>query len=242
MAGGGDLGQFPGKRTAPLWMHNPLGQPYGELSNPTRMNMPKGWLEDSDNDGVVDQFDLEPNTPAGVPVDTRGRSRDTDGDGVPDHLDKELITPTACFPVNADGVGKCPDPECCSKMTKVEPNSKCNIGSLPSVQFTSGRAVLSTSANAILDAAAEQIKANPDCKICVTGYGGSSKREQQLSWDRVNAVINYLVESKGIGRDRFVFKYGAYGDANTVDLQDCTGEDGANMVPAPYPQYRSTKK
>jgi len=242
MARGGDLGQFPGKRTAPLWMHNPLGQPYGELSNPTRMNMPKGWLEDSDSDGVADQFDLEPNTPAGVPVDTRGRSRDTDGDGVPDHLDKELITPTACFPVNADGVGKCPEPECCKKIPVIDPTPKCNIGSLPSVQFASGRASLSTSANAILDAAAEQIKANPACKICVTGYGGSSKREQQLSWDRVNAVINYLVETKGVGRERFVFKYGASGDANTVDLQDCTGEDGANMVPAPYPQYRSTKK
>jgi outer membrane protein OmpA-like peptidoglycan-associated protein/opacity protein-like surface antigen len=242
LARGGDLGQFPGKRVAPLWMHNPLGQPYGELSNPTRMNMPKGWLEDSDNDGVVDQFDLEPNTPAGVPVDTRGRSRDTDGDGVPDHLDKELITPTACFPVNADGVGKCPDPKCCTDRPGGHVKSDCNIGSLPSVQFASGRASLSSSANAILDAAAEQIKANPSCKICVVGYGGSSKREQQLSWDRVNAVINYLVETKGIGRERFVFKYGAAGDANTVDLQDCTGEDGANMVPAPYPQYRSTKK
>lgn len=239
-----DLGQFPGKRVAPLWHHNPLGQPYGELSNPTRMNMPKGWLEDSDGDGVPDQFDLEPNTPAGTPVDTRGRSRDTDGDGVPDYLDKELITPTACQPVDADGIGKCPDPQCCKdlvdKVTNIKPT--CNIGSLPSVQFASGRASLSTSANAILDAAASQILANPACKICVVGHGGGSKREQQLSWDRVNAVITYLVEQKGISRDRFVFKYGEYGDANTVDLQDCTGESGPNMVPAPYPQYRATKK
>lgn len=236
-----DLGQFPGKRVAPLWHHNPLGQPYGELANPTRMNMPKGWLEDSDGDGVPDQFDLEPNTPAGVPVDTRGRSRDTDGDGVPDYLDKELITPTYCQPVDADGIGKCPDPACCKDMVKVDPRPACNIGSLPSVQFASGRAALSTAANAILDAAASQILANPACKICVVGHGGGSKREQQLSWDRVNAVITYLVEQKGVSRDRFVFKYGEYGDANTVDLQDCTGESGPNMVPAPYPQYRVKK-
>ena len=239
-----DLGQFPGKRVAPLWMHNPLGQPYGELSNPTRMNIPKGWLEDSDGDGVIDQFDLEPNTPAGVPVDTRGRSRDTDGDGVPDYTDKELITPTACQPVNAEGVGKCPDPECCKdlegKLKNMPPSNDCNIGSLPSVQFTSGRSGLSSSANAILDAAADQIRMNPSCKICVVGHGGSSKREQQLSWDRVNAVINYMVETKGLGRDRFVFKYGQDGDANTVDLQDCSDETGSNNVPiAPYPQYRS---
>lgn len=238
---GKDLGQFPGKRVAPLWHHNPLAQPYGELSNPTRMNMPKGWLEDSDGDGVPDQFDLEPNTPAGAPVDTRGRTRDTDGDGVPDYLDKELITPSYCQPVDADGVGKCPDPECCDKIPVVVAQPDCNIGSLPSVQFASGRSSLSTSSNAILDAAAENIKANPNCKICVVGYGGSSKREQQLSWDRVNSVINYMVEKKGISRDRFVFKYGESGDANTVDLQDCTGETGPNMVPAPHPQYRTTK-
>jgi outer membrane protein OmpA-like peptidoglycan-associated protein/opacity protein-like surface antigen len=236
-----DLGQFPGKRVAPLWQHNPLGQPYGELANPTRMNIPKGWLEDSDGDGVPDQFDLEPNTPAGAPVDTRGRTRDTDGDGVPDYLDKELITPTYCQPVDADGVGKCPDPECCKNIVPLPPANECNIGSLPSVQFASGRSSLSSSSTAILDAAASQIKANPNCKICVVGYGGSSKREQQLSWDRVNSVINYMVEKQGISRDRFVFKYGEAGDANTVDLQDCTGESGPNMVPAPHPQYRTTK-
>jgi OmpA-OmpF porin, OOP family len=235
-----DLGQFPGNKVAPLWMMNPLGQPYGELSNPTRMNMPKSWLEDSDSDGVPDQFDLEPNTPAGAPVDTRGRSRDTDGDGVPDYLDKELITPTSCQPVNADGVGTCPDPKCCTDRPPVV-ESVCNIGSLPSVQFSGSSSRLASGSNAILDAAAEQIKANPTCKICVVGHGGSSKREQQLSWDRVNSVINYMVETKGISRDRFVFKYGEAGDANTVDLQDCTGEEGPNTVPAPHPQYRSTK-
>ncbi|HMP93476.1 MAG TPA: OmpA family protein, partial [Phnomibacter sp.] len=185
------------------------------------------------------QFDIEPNTPAGCPVDTKGKSRDTDGDGVPDCRDKELITPTACQPVDADGVGKCPDPECC-KNPPVKPN-ECNIGSLPSVQFGSGRVVISRDAEAILASAAAQIKANPGCKICVVGHGGASKREQQLSWDRVEAVINYLVERQGISRDRFVFKYGEDGDANTVDLQDCTGEEGPNMVPAPHPQYRKTR-
>ncbi len=235
-----DLGDFSGNRVAPLWMHNPLAQPYGELSNPTRMNMPKGWLQDSDNDGVPDQFDLEPNTPAGAPVDARGRTRDTDGDGVPDYLDKELVTPTYCQPVNADGIGKCPDPECCNRPAPpAEP--ACKIGSLPSVQFASGRSGLSTSATAILDAAALQILSNPNCKICVVGHGGSSKREQQLSWDRVNAVINYLNEKRGVSRDRFVFKYGEAGDSNTVDLQDCTGEEGPNNVPPPHPQYRTSK-
>ncbi|TAD83821.1 MAG: hypothetical protein EAY75_14345 [Bacteroidetes bacterium] len=225
------------KRVAPLWQLNPLGYVYGELSNPSIMKFPKPVLDDTDNDGVTDQFDIEPNTPAGCPVDAKGKSRDTDGDGVPDCRDKELITPTTCQPVNADGVGKCPDPECCTKIAKVE-TSSCSIGSLPPVQFASGTVKFGKDAESSLMSAAAQIKANPLCKICVIGHGGASKREQQLSWDRVNAVINYMVEKQGISRDRFVFKYGEDGDANTVDFQDCTGDEGSNTIPAPFPQYR----
>ncbi len=220
---------------APLWWYNPLSYVYHEARNPI---IPKPILDDSDNDGVTDQFDIEPNTPAGCPVDTKGKSRDTDGDGVPDCRDKELITPTACQPVDADGVGKCPDPACCDKIVPV---ATCSIGYLPSVSFGGSAIALSSTATSVLDGAAAQIKANPLCRICVVGHGGASKREQQLSWDRVNSVINYLVEKQGIGRDRFVFKYGEDGDKNTVDLQDCSGEDGPNMVPAPHPQYRKTK-
>lgn len=224
-------------KVAPLWWYNPLGYLYSEASVPSVMKFPKPVLDDSDGDGVIDQFDLEPNTPAGCPVDTRGRSLDTDGDGVPDCRDKELITPTICQPVDADGIGKCPDPECCNQI-----RAGCGIGSLPSVSFTGNSVAISSNARGALDAAAAQILANPDCRICIVGYGGASKREQQLSWDRVNAVINYLVENQNISRDRFVFKYGEMGDGNVVDLQDCTGEEGgANMVPAPHPHLQRTR-
>jgi OOP family OmpA-OmpF porin len=58
-------------------------------------------LPDGDGDGVTDQFDLEPNTPSGCPVDSHGVSKDTDGDGVPDCRDKEVLTLLKCFPVNS---------------------------------------------------------------------------------------------------------------------------------------------
>ena len=44
-------------------------------------------LPDSDIDGVSDDRDKCPDTPAGITVDTTGCPRDFDGDGVPDHKD-----------------------------------------------------------------------------------------------------------------------------------------------------------
>jgi len=228
----------------PLWWLNPLDYAYNELNAPRHMKLPKPVLDDADGDGVTDQFDLEPNTPKGCPVDTHGVSLDTDGDGVPDCRDKEKITPTMCQPVDADGVGKCPDPQCCNDLKHLIDSlgvghGKCNIGNLPSVTFKGHAVTLSKDNQALLASAASQMRNNPSCKIAVIGYGESSKAAQQLSWDRVNAVINYLVEKEGISSDRFIFRYGqSGGDESTVDLRDGTGEEGPNAVPAPHPNLR----
>jgi outer membrane protein OmpA-like peptidoglycan-associated protein len=230
------------KAVEPLWWLNPLDYAYNEVNKPRHMKLPKPVLDDADGDGITDQFDQEPNTPAGAPVDSHGVSRDTDGDGVPDYKDKELVTPTQCQPVDADGVGKCPPPACCDSLMKIIEEGgihKCKIGNLPSVTFKGKSITLSNDAKALLASAASQIKNNPDCKIAVIGYCSSSKSEQQLSWDRVNAVISYLVDKEGISQDRFIFKYGeAGGDCNTVDLQDGTGQEGPTTVPAPHPNLR----
>jgi outer membrane protein OmpA-like peptidoglycan-associated protein len=232
-----------GKSVEPLWWLNPLDYAYNEINKPRHMKLPKPVLDDADGDGVTDQFDTEPNTPAGAPVDSHGVSRDTDGDGVPDYKDKELITPTQCQPVDADGVGKCPPPSCCDSLMKlIEAGGlpgKCNIGDLPSVTFKARSITLSNDAKALLASAAQRIRNNPNCKIAVVGYCSSTKSEQQLSWDRVNAVINYLVDKEGISADRFIFKYGETGgDCNTVDMRDGTQEEGPTTVPAPHPNLR----
>lgn len=230
-----------GKSVEPLWWLNPLDYAYNEVNKPRHMKLPKPVLDDADGDGITDQFDQEPNTPAGAPVDSHGVSRDTDGDGVPDYKDKELVTPTQCQPVDADGVGKCPPPACCDSLSKLiaERATNCGIGDLPSVTFKAKSITLSNDAKALLASAATKIKENPNCKIAVIGYCSSSKSEQQLSWDRVNAVISYLVDKEGIGQDRFIFKYGETGgDCNTVDLRDGSGEEGPTTVPAPHPNLR----
>jgi outer membrane protein OmpA-like peptidoglycan-associated protein len=234
------------KSVEPLWWVNPLDFAYNELNSPRHMKFPKPVLDDADGDGVTDQFDHEPNTPAGCPVDSHGVSKDTDGDGVPDCKDKELITPTQCQPVDADGVGKCPPPACCTDMKneleelkKTGIHGPCSIGELPSVSFAGRSVTLSKDAKTVLATVAEKMKNNPNCKVAVIGYGESSKTAQQLSWDRVNTVIRYMVEKEGISEDRFVWKYGNEGgDDNTVDLKDGTGDEGPSNVPAPHPNLR----
>jgi len=183
------------------------------------------------------------NTPAGAPVDSHGRAKDTDGDGVPDYRDKEILTPLSCFPVNSDGVGTCPEPACCKEirdMLKNQPVAAaptCSLGSLPGVTFGKN-ARLSSEAQSTLAGVAATIKANPLCKVKVIGYGTASKSARQLSWDRVNAVIKYLVEKQGIAESRLVFSYEQEGSSNNVDLMGTT-EEGPSYVPAPHPNLKS---
>ena len=235
----------PAKNVQPLWWINPNNYAYSELNSPKHMKMPKVVLPDADGDGVTDQFDLEPNTPAGAPVDSHGVSKDTDGDGVPDYRDKEPLTPRNCFPVNNDGVGTCPEPACCKELREQISNMKlapatpeCTLTDLPSIHFKSG-AKLTKDTEKLLAAAAAKIKSNPNCKVKVIGHPAASKAAQQLSYERVSAVIKYLVEKQGIAENRFIYNYdGGNGDANTIDLQG-TIEDGPNTVSPPHPNLKS---
>lgn len=229
------------KSVEPLWWVNPLDYAYSEIRNPRLMKFPKPVLPDNDGDGVTDQFDRE-KTPAGCPVDSHGVSLDTDGDGVPDCKDKELITPTYCQQnVDADGVGKCLCPDDCKPVTPPPPPSCAErIGALPSIAFKAGVNKLSDDAKAALATAAVAIRNNPGCKVAVIGYCSTNKKEQQLSWDHVNTVINYMVDKEGISIDRFIFNYGQQGgDCNTVDLRAAAeGEAGPNRVEPPHPNLR----
>ncbi len=85
-----------------------------------------GKAKDSDMDGVSDNKDNCPNTPAGVAVDENGCPVDTDGDGVADYMDDcptiaGLTSLKGCPDADGDGVAdkddKCPDTP---KGTKVD--------------------------------------------------------------------------------------------------------------------------
>ena len=202
----------------PLWWINPLDYAYGELLNPKKIKLPKITYDDADGDGVLDQLDREPNTPAGAPVDTHGVARDSDGDGVPDFKDKQLITPSECQPVDADGVGKCPDPECCKNAPKVV-TPECP-SSYPSVVFKDKAGVLDAVAKALLSSVSANLKANPVCTITINGYPEASKAAQALCQQRTDAVKTYLVQKLGVSADRISTncEIGG-GDKNTLDIK-----------------------
>ncbi len=243
------------KNVQPLNWINPNNYVYSELTNPDHLKKNlKIKLDDADGDGITDQFDLEPNTPAGVAVDSRGRALDSDGDGVPDYKDKELLTRQECFPVNTDGVGSCPESACCKesrekiaelqkvvdglKESGVTGTGACSMNNLPSIVFKSGGASLNRDNMRLLDAVATQMKDNPSCKVKVLGHPEANKSSQQKAYDRVDAIIKYLVEKQGISENRFIFAYDSgSGDGKTIDLQG-TNEVGPNTVPAPAPHLK----
>ena len=209
------------KSIEPLWWINPLDYAYSEINNPKHMKIPPPVLPDADGDGVTDQFDREPNTPAGCAVDSHGVSKDTDGDGVPDCKDKELITPTQCQPVDADGVGKCPEPDCCRSLRdSLAAANVCNMGDLPSISFKNKSNTLSSDAQAMLATVASKLKNTASCSITVTGYPAASKASQALCNKRVDAIRAYLTEKEGISADRITTNCEVGGgDVNTVDIK-----------------------
>ena len=224
------------KSVEPLYWINPLDFAYSELNYPRHMLLPEPVLPDADNDGITDQFDKCPGTPAGVAVDSHGCPMDTDGDGVPDFRDKQLITPTECQPVDADGVGKCPCPEGCGTVAAAPACSNIGAGA---ITFDNNSARIRPATQGQLASLAAQMQANPTCKVVITGSGNASKIQQQRSWDRVNRIIEYMSEKHGIDRNRFIFQYGQAGDANSVMYRSAmSGEEGPANVAPPFPNLR----
>lgn len=141
---------------------------------------------DSDGDGVDDNRDRCPRTPAGVDVDSRGCPLDGDRDGVADYLDQCAGTPAG---VEVDKTG-CP----------VKDEVVLTINRLG---FAFDSAELDRSSRAALDRAVDVIKSHSkSVNLDVVGHTdsrGSDEYNQKLSERRAAAVVDYLV-SKGVSR------------------------------------------
>lgn len=200
-------------------------------------------LKDSDGDGIIDQFDLEPGTPHNAEVDTHGRTVDTDGDGVPDYKDKEKLTQTECFPVNKDGIGVCPEPSCCSPDYIIQGIiDVCKLPYIPPVIFSNSSPQLTKEATRLLDSAAGILRNFPNCSVEIIPYysvlEGGSRLQLQLCWDEVYTIISYL-EKAGIGKSRLSFGVSQAGNTNSVVLS-ASIEARRYLLP-PYPPLSQIK-
>ena len=96
------------ERAEPLWWVSPLSLLAEDLAEVKAR--PAFDTTDSDNDGVIDMLDEEPDTPEGFPVDTKGKQLDSDGDGVADGNDEERYSPPG-YSVDAEGIAQVPAPD-----------------------------------------------------------------------------------------------------------------------------------
>ncbi|WP_106478268.1 OmpA family protein [Phytohalomonas tamaricis] len=178
---------------------------------------------DSDNDGVPDDRDQCPGTPAGVAVDASGCPLDTDGDGVADYLDQCPGTPAGVevdskgCPLDSDADGvpdfkdQCPNTPAGTKVNAL--GCPANLV-LRDVNFKFDSAELTGNAEQILNGVADKLAANENVRVRLEGHTdsvGSEQYNQQLSQRRADAVKNYLashgvdasrIETKGFGESR----------------------------------------
>ena len=191
---------------------------------------PPAAAQDSDLDGVVDQLDRCPGTPAGTLVDSSGCALDSDRDGVPNAVDRcpntsaGTVVGTSGCALDSDGDGvpdavdRCPNTGVAARVDAsgclllFEENRKSLI--LEGVNFADARAELTPESSWILDNVAASLLANPSVRVVVEGHTsttGTRVFNQGLSWARAAAVRDYLIArgvdpgrllARGFGPDR----------------------------------------
>ncbi len=136
---------------------------------------------DSDHDGVTDDLDKCPNTPAGVKVDATGCAPDSDGDGVPDYQDTCPNTPAGAM---VDTAG-------CPKKLEHEVSIGLDI------TFVFDKADIKGDATPEIKKVADFMKQYTSVKVTIEGYtdnvGGAAKNKK-LSQERADAVKAALVK------------------------------------------------
>lgn len=103
------------------------------------------------------------------------------------------------------------------------------------IRFFMGSFVLCDDARSILQNVAVLMRGYPYKQMAVIGNGNDSYYNQQMSYDRVEAVISYLTDKCGIDRERFFFEFGQPGDVDLVQMRFTQpGESGPSIVAPPY--------
>ena len=173
-----------------------------------------GGCPDRDGDGIADKDDVCPDV-AGL--EEFNGCKDTDGDGLSDDkdrcpLDAGSENMKGCPDTDGDGVVDIDDK--CPNVAGVGKNKGCPEVSaevqqvftkaLQGIQFESGKDIIKSSSNGILNNVADIMAENTVYKLFIQGHTdsqGDDAMNQDLSDRRAAAVKAYLVK-KGIAEDR----------------------------------------
>ena len=199
----------------------------------------------SDGDGVYDDTDQCPGTPAGTAVDANGCALpvDSDGDGVNDEADACPSTPAGTV-VDAKGCAKDSDGDgvldgvdaCPATAEGAVVDSKgCEVIRervveirLPGVNVETNSDRLLSGAESELDAAAKTLRSNPSVTVEVAGYTddrGNADYNRGLSERRARSVRNAL-EERGVPREQMTVA--GYGEDDPIASNDTAEGRAAN--------------
>ena len=211
----------------------------------------EGFTDDSDNDGVADAFDKNPNTLLGVAVDGAGNALDVDMDNVPDYRDADPFSNRGAL-VDVNGIELDDDKDGVPNSKDLESNTPAGImvnqfgmtvnsmsafsnGTivyLPSVYFNSGSQLVDDSNENRIATIALLLRNNQHIKLNVIGHTdhvGDPKFNKELGLKRANAVINHLVLNYNIEPTRFIAKTkGAEDPLSTINI--IHAEEGKDVV------------
>lgn len=158
---------------------------YADLDR--RVGFIETGLIDSDKDGVADLYDLEPNSIAGVAVNTKGQSIDNNQNGVPDELESYLAS---TYGQN-------------NNATNGTVEELINDGYV-NVYFDFNSSKPTNASLSGVDFLVKYMKNNPSSKAEIIGYAdeiGNTDYNNKLSQKRAEAVKNVVTQA-GIDASR----------------------------------------
>lgn len=192
---------------------------------------------DSDGDGVPNDLDKCPTTPAGRVVDADGCELDGDGDGVVDAEDRCPETPAAAIgqvnergcALDSDGDGvpdyldQCPDSAAGARVDEkgcyIELEEEVTIDM--NIEFDVNSAEIKPEHSSELNRTVQFLIEYPTANAVIEGHtdsDGSAAYNQGLSERRAEAVYNYMIQNAGISADRL--SWAGFGEGRPIAPND----------------------